>query len=99
MSKTAKILLVGEKMVRGMNHEINKTFIDQLTREDLTTEEKNEIAEKAKDSLADGVQTEEYNSEFWYRYGKSEGRLMGMLEGVGCLAIGYAIGALLMRKR
>ena len=99
MLKTAKILLAGEKLVRGVNHEVSKTFIDQLTREDLTIEEKNEIAEKAKDLLADNIQTEEDNSAFWYRYGKNEGEIKGMLAAIGYFAIGFTVTTLLMRKR
>ena len=98
MLNEVKVLLAGEKIVRKMNQKINETFIDQLTREDLTLKEKLEIAEQAKEIAADNVKTEEKNSEFWYKYGKNEGEIKGMMKAIGALAAGLAIGTFL-RKR
>lgn len=48
MLNSAKVLFTGEKVVREINHRINKTFIDQLAGEDLSLEERQELANSAK---------------------------------------------------
>lgn len=98
MSNDVKVLFAGEKAVRNINQGINDIFIDQLIREDLTLEEKRELAEKAKKVSADNAKLEEKNSEFWYKYGKNDGEIRGMLKAVGVLGVGLVVGRLL-RKR
>lgn len=98
MLNSAKVLFTGEKVVREINHRINKTFIDQLAGEDLSLEERQELANSAKKLADDNVKTEEENSEFWYKYGKNEGEIKGMLKAAAVVLAGYTIGAFLRKK-
>lgn len=89
-----KVVLAGEKAVRGINHKVLKSYVARLTREDLNPEEKQEIADKA-NKLAESIaKTEEKNSEFWYGYGKDEGEIRGMLKAAAIMLVGYIIRGL-----
>ena len=98
MLNNVKVLFAGEKAVRDINKSINETLINQLTRDDLSSEEKKEIADKAKEFLADNAKMEEDNSKFWYKYGKNEGELKGVLKALGIFAVGFAIGTILVKR-
>ena len=98
MLNSDKILFAGEKTVRAVNEAIIDVSIDQLIREDLTIEEKQEIAAKAKEVAADNANWEEVNSEWWYKYGKNEGEVIGLCKAAGIMLVGFTIGTLL-RKR
>ena len=93
-----KTLCAGEKAVRKFNNAINDIIIDQLAREDLTLEEREELAAEAKRMAAKNVKIEEENSEFWYKYGRNVGEIKGMLKGLGCFAVGCVIGIVIFGK-
>lgn len=97
MSKIVEHFLANDKIVRCASTEIIKSSIDQLTREDLTTGEKNEVAENTKHFLETYAHGEEGNSKFWYEYGQAYGKIKGMLLATGLTAIGYAIGCLIAK--
>ena len=93
-----KVLLTGEKVVRGINHGVLTSYITQLTREDFTPEKKQEIALKAKELTEKLQKTEEKNSKSWYKYGKHEGEIRGMLKAAAVMLAGYTIGTFLRKK-
>jgi hypothetical protein len=98
LNKQVKNLFESEKMARNIENFVENIYIDQLVRDDLGVEEKEDIAKRAKEHLADMGKYEEQNSEYWYKYGIIEGEIKGMWKAIGVFAVSYALGALLFRK-
>ena len=52
LNKQVKNLFESEKMARNMENFVENIYIDQLVRDDLGVEEKEDIAKRAKEHLA-----------------------------------------------
>ena len=91
MLNAAKILFKGEKAVRKINRKGQEILVDQLVREDLELDEKKQVIETVKDMMVKDDEWEEGNSDYWYKYGKTEGEIKGMLKAAGAIILGLAI--------
>lgn len=98
MLNTVKTLFDGDKVIRKFNRKCNEIFIDELMREDLELDEKKQIAEAAKKIMAQSDKWEDDNSDFWYKYGLSEGEVKGIWKGVLALTLGFLIGTTIIKK-
>ena len=94
-----KELFVEDQSCRDMNKFLVDTCIDQLIMKNLTLEEKQKIADIAKEATANNAKFEEENAKWWYKYGKNKGEVKGMFEAIGLFAVGYVVGGLFLKKR
>ena len=98
MLNTVKTLFEDEKAIRKFNRKCTEIVIDELMREDLEIDEKKQIAEAAKKLMIQSDEWEDSNSDFWYKYGLSEGEVKGMMKGVLALTLGFLIGTIIVKK-
>ena len=94
-----KELFTEDQSCRDMNKILVGTCIDQLIMENLTLEEKQKIADTAKEATANNAKFEEENAKWWYKYGKNKGEVKGMFEAIGLFTVGYVVGVLFRKKR
>lgn len=94
-----KEIFAEDQSLRDINKILVDTCIDQLIIENLTLEEKQKIADTAKEATANNAKFEEKNAKWWYKYGKNKGEVKGMFEAIGLFAVGYVVGGLFLKKR
>ena len=98
MLNTVKTIVEDEKAIRKFNRKCTEIVIDELMREDLEIDEKKQIAETAKKLMIQSNEWEYSNSDFWYKYGLSDGEVNGMTQGVLALMLGFLIGTIIVKK-
>ena len=98
LNKTIKVLLNGDKVVRDFSHGVERAFVDQLAKPDLTLEEREQLAKGIKDLISEDEEHEEENAKFYYKYGLNKGELRGMIKAVGALYVGFVIGTSIRNK-
>ena len=98
MQNATETLFNSEKLTRHINRKVNEILVDQLIRDDLELDVKEQIVESIKKGLAQNEKTEADNSKYWYKYGLTEGKTKGIYIGGAATILGFMIGKAIFGK-